>query len=134
MNTRIQRNAAHLPPVSNESRGEAIKQRRLDLGYENPTQFAEAIGKDWQTITRAESGQARASTYDALEAWLSRKEEGWALPVGGEPQAGSPIKLTLHGVYGVEEIIVEGPVDRPDELADAVGKILERLKQRDEGQ
>lgn len=130
MSTRTQTDGAHFRPVDNESRGREIKRRRLALGIDGFRDFAEATGRDKGTLARAEEGTASTSTLDWLEAWLDRQEteSGMNDPV---PAVG-PIKLTLHGVYGVEEIVVEGPVDHPDELAEAVGKILDRLKQRDE--
>lgn len=135
MSTRKPLDSGTLQPVDNESRGEAIKRRRLALGIDSYRRFAEATGRDRGTLTAAEEGSpsTTTATLDWLEAWLTRAEAEAGL---GEPSAAAPsgpIKLTLHGVYGVDEIIVEGPVDRPDELAEAVGKILDRMKARDEG-
>jgi len=77
MSTQARRNRALLPPMGDESRGEAIKRRRLALGIATPSQFATAVGKDRETIARAEAGAASRSTYDTLEAWLSRQENKW---------------------------------------------------------
>lgn len=105
-----------------DARGAQFGPRREALGIKNLRQFALATGRDRDTLARAEAGTASKTTMDWVDAWLTERE------ADREPVASEPIKLTMHGVYGIEEIIVEGPVDRPDELADAVGKILDRLK------
>ena len=140
MNAQRPRNRAHLPAMDNESEGQDYRQRGRDLqlrrsaqGFKSARQFWEAAKDETHlsrgAIQRAEAGHASNNTYNTLEAWLSREEAEAGMDSGAPA---GPIKLTLHGVYGVDEIIVEGPVDRPDELAEAVGKILDRLKQRDE--
>lgn len=134
MSARSQRKPGTLPPVTNESRGEAIKGRRLDQGYETPTAFAKATGKDWETIERAEAGKARPSTYDFLEQWLAREEAEAAMPVGGTPDETAALKVELHGIYSeggirIDDIIASG--GDPDEIAEMVGKIFDRLKQGD---
>jgi len=110
--------------VTNGSRGEDIKRRRFALGIDSIHKLHKATGIDRETLSRAEAGNASDATYDRLEAWLDRVEE----EDGGAPDSAGPIKLTFHDVYGIGEIIVEGPVDHPDELTEAVGKILERIR------
>lgn len=129
MYTPTRADRAHLPTMSDEKRGEQIKQRRLALGIDGYREFAEATGRDRDTLSRAEQGLASKTTLDWLEAWLSRQETENGMT---DPAPAEPLKIEMHGVYGVSEIIVTGPVDRPDELAEAVGKLLDRLKQRDE--
>lgn len=129
MGTLTRTDRALLPPVTNESRGEAIRLRREALGIPNPHQFAQATGRDRETITRAEAGAASATTMDWLEGWLDTEEAKRGTP---EPATGGePLRIEMHGAYGIEEIIVTGPVDRPEELAEAVSKILDRLQKRD---
>lgn len=115
--------------MSNESRGEDIKRRRLALGIDGYREFAEATGRDRETLSRAERGEASATTLDWLEAWLTREETENGM--GDQPAPSEPLRAELHDVYGVGQIIVTGPVDRPDELAEAIGRIVERLQRRD---
>jgi hypothetical protein len=119
--------------MSDDARGAAIKRRRLDLEIDSLHQFHEATGLDRRTLARAEEGEASSKTLDWIEAWLSREE---AVRSGGgtpaDPEGSTTLKVTLHNVYGVGEMIVEGPHD-PDELADAVAKIIDRLQARDLG-
>lgn len=135
---------AHLPVMDNESRaddlrprGRTIMRRRLAVGITSERAFADAVNADAPpgtrnidkgTIGRAERGDASLGTYNRLEMWLDQREA--ELGITREPLAPAvePLRLTMHGVFGVEEMILEGPVDRPDELAEAVGKILDRLR------
>lgn len=110
------------------TRGQRIQRRRIALGLGSVTAFAEASGFNYDTLARVEKDTASERMVANVEAWLDRMEAG--TPGEAVEEAG-PIRLTLHGVYGVEEIIVEGPVDHPDELAEAVGKILERLRSQE---
>lgn len=144
MSTTERSHREHSAPMSDEPsgdhakrlRGEAIKRRRLALDIPNVSKFAKATGRDWETVDNAEKGIAPDTTMEWFEAWLDREEAARSgaadLDVEGQAATSGPIRLTLHGVYGVDEIIVEGPVDHPDELAEAVGKILERLSRRED--
>lgn len=111
-----------------DGRGAQFEPRRKALGISNLRQFALATGRDRDTLARAEAGTASKTTMDWVDAWLTAREADRA----GATAPDEPLRLTLHGVYGIEEIIVEGPVDRPDELADAVGRILDRLKRSED--
>jgi transcriptional regulator with XRE-family HTH domain len=121
---------AELPPVGDkekELRGAAIRHRRLELGLNGYREFAEATGRDKGTLGRVERGTAAKETYESIEMWLDREEavrDGTAVI-----EASEPIRVEMHGVYGIQEVIVTGPVDHPDELAEAVGLILERIRQ-----
>src|SRR5690606_34807205 len=110
--------------MSNETRGQAIKRRRLALGLTSVRKFAEATGIDRAALTRAEDGEGSEATYDRAEAWLSRMEE----ETGHDGAPSEPLKVTLHDVYGIGEIIVEGPADHPDELVAAVAKLLAEIQ------
>lgn len=108
-----------------EARGEDVRRRRLALGIKSLREFADATGIDREALSRVEKGEAASGTYDRAEAWLDRTEA----EDGGAPDgAASPIRLTFHDVYGIGEIIVEGPADRPDELTEAVAKLLEGIR------
>lgn len=112
-------------PMSDETRGHSIKTRRLALGIKSVREFAEASGIDREALGKAEKGMGSAATIDRAESWLDRFEEE-----AGHDEAtpGEPLRFTFHDVYGIGELIVEGPVDRPDELVEAVGKLLAEIR------
>src|SRR5690606_21699111 len=107
------------------TRGQVLKRRRLALGINSVRKFADATGIDRGALTRAEEGDGSEATYDRAEAWLARMEEET-----GHDQVSEPLKVTLHDVYGIGEIIVEGPADHPDELVAAVAKLLAEIQHR----
>ena len=115
-------------------RGKAIKRRRLALGLHNISQFFQATQStrdrdgntlDRLTLTKAEAGEAQAWKVDEIEAWLTRFEEETG---HDDPTTEQLIKVTLHGVFGVDEVIFEGPATRTEEMAQAVGRVLDRLR------
>lgn len=112
--------------MSDETRGEAIKRRRLAMGIKSVREFSEATGVDRGALSKAEAGQASEGTYERVESWLDRMEHET-----GHDEPSGPLRFTLHDVFGVGEIIVEGPSDRPDELVQAVAKLLAEIQNRD---
>ena len=109
------------------ARGEGLKARRLALGIKSHREASEASGIDREAWSRAEKGEASVATYERAEAWLGRMEE----EVGADDApAPTPLRLTFHDVYGIGEIIVEGPVDRPEELTEAVSKLLDGIRRQ----
>lgn len=116
--------------MSDKARGEGIKARRLALGIKSLREFAEATEIDRQALSNAEKGQGSSGTYDRAEAWLARMEEETGLDEPTpEPNL---IRLTFHDVYGVGEIVAEGPGDKPDELVAAVAQLLAKLREQGE--
>lgn len=111
-------------PMSDETRGHSIKTRRLALGIKSVREFAEASGIDREALGKAEKGTGSDGTLDRAEAWLDRFEE----EAGHDAPSDEPLRFTFHDVYGIGELIVEGPVDRPDELVEAVGKLLAEIR------
>ena len=112
--------------MSDETRGHAIKTRRLALGIKSLREFAEASGISREAVTAAEKGLATGATYDRAEAWLSRMEEA----TGHDEPMAEPIRLTFHDVFGIGEIIAEGPADKPDELIAAVAKLFAEIRDK----
>lgn len=110
--------------MSDETRGHRIKRRRLALGIKSLREFAEASGISRDALTAAEKGAGSDATLDRAEAWLDRFEQA----TGHDGPPAEPLRFTFHDVYGVGELIVEGPVDRPDELVEAVGKLLAEIR------
>lgn len=127
MRTAERRNGAQSPLMTDETRGQAIKRRRLALGINSMRRFAQATGRDRETLGDAEADADTTldSTFDWIEAWLARAEAESGLTDAGP--APSMVEVELHDVYGVGEIIARGD---PDQVADAVAKILERLREQ----
>lgn len=122
--------AARSLPMSDETRGNNIKARRLALGIKSVREFAEASKIDRQALSNAEQGKGSAGTYDRAEAWLTGMEE----ETGHDESTPTrdPIRLTFHDVFGIGEIIAEGPGDKPDELVAAVVKLLAEIRDKGE--
>lgn len=114
--------------MSDETRGHSIKARRLALGIKSLREFAEASGISREALTAAEKGSGSAATYDRADAWLDRIEE----ETGHDEPSTEPIRFTFHDIHSdtfdIGELIVEGPVDRPDELVAAVAKLLAEIR------
>lgn len=110
--------------MSDETRGHTIKERRLALGIKSVREFATASGIDREALSNAEKGQGSSGTYDRAESWLSRMEE----ETGHDEHTPEPLRFTFHDVYGIGELIVEGPVDHPDELVASITKLLSEIR------
>lgn len=110
--------------MSDETRGHGLKARRLALGIKSVREFAEASGIDREALGKAERGQGSAGTYDRAEAWLDRMEE----ETGHDEPPREPLRFTFHDVFGIGEIIAEGPVDRPDELIESITKLFAEIR------
>lgn len=105
------------------SRGQAIKRRRLALGIDSIAQFAEATGRDRETLSRVERDEASETTVEWVEHWLERMEASGP-PAEEEHHA---VRVTLHGVYGIDEVIFDGPTS-PDEMAAYLRALMAELK------
>jgi transcriptional regulator with XRE-family HTH domain len=122
-------------PVNGVGRGARIRARRERMSWDKQA-FAKRAGMNRETLARVEDDEpnVRATTYaqaeralDALAAELGFDDD---IAEPHEPVEAAPIRLTFHDVYGIGEIIVEGPVDHPDELTEAVSKILEGIRRQ----
>lgn len=114
--------AARSLPMSDETRGHTIKERRLALGFKSLREFAEKSGIDREALSKAERGQGSSGTYDRVEAWLSRFEE----ETGHDEPSTEPLRFTFHDVYGIGEIIAEG--GNSEELVAAVTKLFREMR------
>lgn len=67
--------------VRDETRGQAIKRRRLALGFTSLRKFKDEIGIGRDTISEAERDEetVRDSTYEAIEAALDRLERKYGM-------------------------------------------------------
>lgn len=126
--------ATNLGRVDNQSRGAAVRARREHLGM-TASGLAKLASVDRGKLSRFEEGVDQPT-----ERWIASVEralDAFEAEVGVEPgeaaKATSPdlIRLTLHDVFGVGEIIAEGPVDKPDELVASVAKLLAEIRSQE---
>lgn len=109
--------------MSDEARGQAIKERRLRRGLKSVRAFAEASGVSRDAVTAAEEGTASTGTYERLEAWLDAFDEETG---NDEPEPGGKVSFSVKGNFGVA-VTVEGPVENLDELEEVVARLIERV-------
>lgn len=112
-------------------RAKAIRERMDRLGI-SAHEFERRTGVDRKAVGRAARGDSvRGSTYTAVETWLTKLEqengEGVTLRRAEDAPA---IRLTFHDVYGIGEIIAEGPPEERDALVEAVSKLLRDIRER----
>lgn len=119
-------NGAGLRPVNNETRGEAIKRRRLALGIKSVRQFAERAGVDRQAVGRAERGETTTpGTLERLEAWLDRFEED----TGHHDVESGQIEVTFRNVFGIGEIIYKGAAEDFPEVQEYVERLMQQERE-----
>ena len=123
MNASTALRGAGLAPVTNESRGEAIKRRRLHHGIKSLREFSAKSGVSREAITAAEDDAASPETYDRLEVWLDRYEE----EIGEHDVSAATdidvIEFRIAGNFGVD-VVVKGPASRIEEIEAAVEKLV----------
>lgn len=124
--------ATNVAPVNP---GEDVKARRTAIGM-SVAALAKRAGVDRGSLTALEEGRGvRDTTVAAVEKTLSDLEHELGMDVPSQVKApvestGEPLRFTFHDIYGVGELIVEGPVDRPDELVAAVAKLLAQIRDK----
>lgn len=135
----IHATVARFPSVDNQSEpGGRIADRRKSLGMP-AIRLAKEAEVSREHLSAVENGHKQPSPewVRRVELAMDRyaRETGQAASddtteaVEESPQsAKDPIRLTFHDVYGVGEIIAEGPGDKPDELVAAVVKLLAELR------
>lgn len=87
-------------------------------------------------VDRGKLAKWESGENEPTERWMAQVEralDAFETETGHERGEGArvtadPIRLTFHDVYGVGEIIAEGPGDKPDELVAAVVKLLAELR------
>ena len=113
--------AARSLPMSDETRGHAIRARRLAHGIKSVSALAKASGVSRDAVTAAEDGTASTATYERLEAWLDRFEEESG---ADEPEDPHTVTFTVEGLYGAAKVVVSGPVENADALRRQVEALL----------
>lgn len=117
---------ADFVPMSNETRGKALKDRMVAMGLDE-SKLARAVKKDRGTIRRVFEGKASSLTYDYIEQWFDREDaknnaDSSAIVQPAAGGAGSPVVIRMEEGGTV---VIEGPVDHLDEIA-AVARALMR--------
>lgn len=126
------------PRVIDESApGGRIKERRKSLGMP-ATRLAKEAEVSREHLSAVENGHKTPTPEWVRRVELAMKR--YALETGQEyedgesvteePAMSEPIRLTFHDIYGVGEIIAEGPGDKPDELVAAVVKLLDEIRRK----
>lgn len=136
---------AHLSSVTNEERGADIRRRREGLGIISIRKFADAVGLNRATVTRAEEGTAAERTYSFLETWLDEHERKLGSPAGDlaqheETPATAPsdhdttslVRIRMSGVFGIEDVTFEGPADQADEVRRLAVEFMREVRERGE--
>lgn len=113
-------------PMSDETRGHAIKARRLAYGIKSERAFSEATKVDRRAIARAEAGEASEGTYERLEAWLDAFGEETG---ADEPENPHVVTFKLSGNFGVD-VAVSGPVENLSDLEATVQRLIREMGQQ----
>jgi transcriptional regulator with XRE-family HTH domain len=119
------RDTANLAPVTeHETRGQALKRRRLHHGIKSIRELAEKTAIDREAIGRAEKDEGSDSTYERLEAWFERFEEEVDDRADEAGDDGDQFEVHLSGLYGVREIVVKAPVSDMAKVEAMVERLL----------
>jgi hypothetical protein len=124
---------ARSPLVTNEDRGRAIERRAAAMGIYTSRPFEEMSEKVDRKIPRAQ--YAKAIRGEASDRMFTRIEDALTLMEQrtghDEPSNGSgPLRLVLHNVYGIGEIIAEG--GDAEEVSEAVTRLVRKLREQNE--
>lgn len=127
---------AGLIPMSDETRGHAIKRRRLAFGITSQDEFAKATGVSRGAIQRAEAGDptTRDSTYVRLESWLDKFAEETGSEAddaaAAEPDHGNGGQITFKasGVFGIDELIVDSSPEVADEARRQFVELIQEIR------
>lgn len=122
--------AAHLGVVAEQEKWQELAERQERTGVTD-TEIADKINMSREQVGRILSGQVPNTrslgkierAMDELEA-----EDGGGPLVPKQSSATRNVVFRLTGIYGVAEVVVEGPVENMAELEEAVEKILRRAQ------
>lgn len=110
-----------------ESVGGRFEQRRLALGLSRSA-LAERAGIYRETLKKLEEGHdgIRETTIATVDRALNDLEQEIGM---NDPEKNEHVvRFVVHGVYGVDALIVEGPVENIAELEASVDRIMRRLR------
>lgn len=126
------KNRADLPDMSNEGSQVRARRERLGMGIRD---LAKEAGVSRDTLSDMESGTKdfRQATLGKVLRALDRIEEevGFDSPPADDAESEPKIvRYRVEGAYGVEALVVEGPVENIAELEASVDRIMRRLQGR----
>lgn len=121
------RAVAEFPRVSDERRGDAIRNRRLAHGIRSVREFAEASGVSRNAVTAAEEGRASEGTYLRLEAWLDAFDHETGSDVPPSSNHAETIEFVVEGDFGVK-VTVRGPITNREDLQAAAAEIVRTIR------
>jgi len=80
-----------------------------------------------------EGGNVRLTTVSAVLRALDELEHEMGMDVPSvvtapDAAASEPLRFTFHDVFGIGEIIAEGPVDHPDELIASITQLFAEIR------
>lgn len=115
-------------------RGEQFKARRTAIGL-SVSALAKRAGVDRGSLAALEDGKGvRDTTVAQIDKTLTDLEHELGMDVPSVVEApapaetSEPLRFTFHDVFGIGEIIAEGPVDRPEELVAAIRELLAEIR------
>lgn len=110
------------------TKADEIESRRIALGL-NVIELAKRAGVDRGRLAKFLQGELspRAAWIGAVEKALTDAEGGTIEP---EQESSGPgvVRFTVRNVYGVEALVVEGPVHDIAELEASVDRIMRRIQ------
>jgi transcriptional regulator with XRE-family HTH domain len=115
----------------NESRGQALKKRRLSLGIKSISQLHRESGLSREAITAAEEGHGSTASYERLEAWFDRFEHetgSEAAEAAEHAENHGIVEFTVDGDFGVK-VVVRGPIQDVEALERSVGRIVASIRE-----
>lgn len=123
-------------PMSNEARAQGIKNRAKNLGLFKDRQIERATERVGRKVPRASIakvwiGEAGDGIYERLEAALDLLEEEMGAEDSGSPHL---LRFTLHNVYGVGEIIAEGPPEDREQIVESLAQLLRDIRNEGGGE
>lgn len=122
----------HLGDMSDE--GQRVRERRERLGLDKKS-LAEQAGVNRNTLAAIESGDSfNRSSLAKIERVLSdlEREAGIDAPPAKEEQR-DLMEIRAEGVYGIQSIVVGGPVSDRDELVETIARLIERVRNGESG-
>ena len=114
--------------------------RRLDrLRSATIGDLAGRAGLNRDTVSAVLRGGGSRTSRRRVDDALTEMEAEAGLPPWSDQEpaeaprqpAAEPIRVTFHEVFGIGEIIIEGPADKPDDLVEAIGKLLDEVRRRE---
>ena len=130
-------------PMTEETRGEAIRRRRQALSFRGPTALERTIKNlaaesgvgdpvNRDALADAERGVGSEDMFVLIESWLDRLER--ARDPNNPPSLEDAdrdddvMEIVVEDVFGIGRIAAKGPVVDRDELVDSLAKLIAKIR------